>query len=330
MHLDAQKPAELQSYLQAQNWLAEHETILAVEKPGEGNMNYTLRIKTNQNRSFIVKQARPYVEKYPQIAAPAERATVEGIFYKTIAANETVRHFMPQLLGLDAQNHVLALEDLGMASDFTFLYQPHQTLSIADAEQLAQYIRTLHDFSEIQSTLPNPFLANREMRALNHEHIFNYPFMEENGFDLDSVTPGLQMISMGYKIDAALKKKAADLGKIYLSDGDFLLHGDYYPGSWLRTDKGVKIIDPEFCFYGPAEFDLGVMTAHLMMAKQSEDTIKVVYESYGKVQNPALVDNFTGIEIMRRLIGLAQLPLALSLLDKEELLEQAYELIMAH
>ena len=327
MHLDIQQRAELQAYLQQKGWLAASETITALEKPGEGNMNYTLRVKTAA-RSFIVKQARPYVEKYPQIAAPAERADVEGAFYEAVAGNQTVAGFMPQLLGLDPENHILALEDLGSASDFTFLYQPKQALKISDAEQLALYIKELHRFSEQGTKTPAAIFANRQMRALNHEHIFNYPFMAENGFDLDSLHPGFQMISMGYKIDLALKKKVTDLGKLYLADGPCLLHGDYYPGSWLRSSAGVKVIDPEFCFYGPAEFDLGVMTAHLMMAKQSEETTKTVYAAYGRVQNPALVDYFTGVEIMRRLIGLAQLPLTLSLLDKEELLEQAYELIM--
>jgi len=327
MHLDIQKRAELQAYLQQKGWMAASENIIALEKPGEGNMNYALRVKTDA-RSFIVKQARPYVEKYPQIAAPAERADVEGAFYEVVASNKTLSGFMPQLLGVDTENHMLALEDLGTASDFTFLYQPNQALKIAEAQKLALYIKELHRFSDQDIKIPAAIFANRQMRALNHEHIFNYPLMEQNGFDLDNIHPGFQMISMGYKIDLALKKKVTDLGKLYLSDGPCLLHGDYYPGSWLRSSAGVKVIDPEFCFYGLAEFDLGVMTAHLMMAKQSEDTIKTVYEAYGRVQNPALVDHFTGVEIMRRLIGLAQLPLTLSLLDKEELLEQAYELIM--
>jgi 5-methylthioribose kinase len=328
MHLDARNLPELQSYLLQKGWLNTNETIKTLEKPGEGNMNYTLRVKTD-TRSFIIKQARPYVEKYPQIAAPAQRADVEGAFYEAVASNPTVRNFMPQLLGIDPKHHVLALEDLGAAKDFTFLYQPNQVLKPAEAEKLALYIKELHQFSSQDTASKSAIFANREMRNLNHEHIFNYPFMEQNGFDLDTVTPGLQMISMGYKIDLALKKRATDLGKLYLADGQYLLHGDYYPGSWLRTDTDIKIIDPEFCFYGPAEFDLGVMTAHLMMAKQSEETIKMVYQAYGRVQNPILVDRFTGVEIMRRLIGLAQLPLSLSLLDKEELLEQAYELMMA-
>jgi 5-methylthioribose kinase len=28
------------------------------------------------------------------------------------------------------------------------------------------------------------------MHTLNHEHIFEFPFLEENGFDLDQIQPG--------------------------------------------------------------------------------------------------------------------------------------------
>jgi 5-methylthioribose kinase len=34
------------------------------------------------------------------------------------------------------------------------------------------------------------------MRKLNYEHIFEYPFREENGFDLDTVQEGLQAVAM--------------------------------------------------------------------------------------------------------------------------------------
>ena len=325
MHIDIEKKVELAQYLKAKNWLADDENVVALAKPGEGNMNYTLRVTTNR-RTLIVKQARAYVEKYPQIAAPANRAVVEGRFYEKIAESELLKSFMPELYGLDETENVLILEDLGAASDFTFLYQPNQKLSPNDAQTLAGFLADLH--ATFRRDQPDAAFANRQMRALNHEHIFKYPFMEENGFNLDQVTAGLQMVSMGYKIDTQLKATVAELGEHYLSDGNHLLHGDFYLGSFLKTKQGVKIIDPEFCFYGPAEFDLGVLTAHLLLAKQSEETIKTVYETYGRVENPRLVDQFTGVEIMRRLIGLAQLPLSIGLLDKEELLEQAYELIM--
>ncbi|MDF7820149.1 phosphotransferase [Runella sp. MFBS21] len=325
MHLDIAQPQLLEDYLKTKNWLKENEQILILEKPGEGNMNYTVRVRTH-DRTFIVKQSRAYVEKYPQIAAPVNRAIIEGRFYEQIQPFASLNELMPQLIGMDEETNILVLEDLGTASDYTFLYQPNQTLSLAEAEALAHYIAMLHRLTR-KETIDESF-ANREMRALNHEHIFQYPFMLENGFDLDTISSGLQMISMAYKVDETLKQKIKELGLVYLADGRCLLHGDFYPGSWLKTLNGVKVIDPEFCFYGPAEFDLGVMTAHLMMTKQSEEVIRKVYQAYGDIKNPQLVDQFTGIEIMRRLIGLAQLPLTLSLLDKEELLETAYELIM--
>ena len=48
------------------------ETVEGVTKAGEGNMNLTLRVQTDR-RSLLVKQARPWVEKYDHIPAPWDR-----------------------------------------------------------------------------------------------------------------------------------------------------------------------------------------------------------------------------------------------------------------
>ena len=42
------------------------EIINEIEIAGEGNMNVVLRIKTNK-RTFILKQSRPFVQKYPDL-----------------------------------------------------------------------------------------------------------------------------------------------------------------------------------------------------------------------------------------------------------------------
>jgi 5-methylthioribose kinase len=149
--------------------------------------------------------------------------------------------------------------------------------------------------------------------------------MVENGFDLDTVQPGLQQLAMRYKTDELLKQSVHRLGEVYLADGSTLLHGDYYPGSWLRTDTGPKIIDPEFCFYGPPEYDLGVLIAHLLMANQPVSITGQILATYSETASldDGLRQQFTALEVMRRLIGLAQLPLQLSLDQKENLLQNA-------
>jgi len=323
MLLDARQPFAIQDYLRRLGWLDRNETISSVGKPGEGNMNYTLRVRTAV-RTLIIKQSRGYVEKYPTIAAPANRAVTEGHFYETVQHIPMLAEQMPQLLGVDEANNILVLEDLGEASDYLWLYRPGQTLT--DALALTTYLSELH--THFQTDTPDPAFANHEMRALNHEHIFNYPFTENNGLDLNTVQPGLTELALSYQRDAGLKEKVAQLGHVYTADaqpGSTLLHGDFYPGSWLQTTDGVKIIDPEFCFYGPAEFDLGVMLAHLMLAQQPDETIEAVLNNYEKPAgfSETLRRQFTGVEIMRRLIGLAQLPVSLSLNEKSELLEEA-------
>jgi 5-methylthioribose kinase len=325
--LNANEPEKLFLYLKKQNWLEDNETIVSVSKPGEGNMNCVLRIDT-ATRSFIIKQSRGYVEKYPQIAAPAARVLTEGAFYEKIAASKEVQQIMPVLLGVDAVNNLIALEDLGKSNDYTVLYDLGQKLKEGELLQLVNYLNGLHQ--SFQKTVVDEELTNTEMRRLNYEHIFEYPFREENGFNLDTVQEGLQALALLYKKDSDLKQKMERLGSLYLSKGKYLLHGDYYPGSWLKTEDGVKIIDPEFCFYGLREFDLGVLVAHLYLTQQEESVIAFVEEKYLSFAdlNTTVLNGFIGIEIMRRILGIAQLPLKIDLKTKGELLKFAKNLIL--
>jgi 5-methylthioribose kinase len=332
MHLDEHDPKGLQTYLARKGWICDDEPLLDLGKPGEGNMNYTLRVRTDR-RSLIVKQARGYVEKYPSIAAPVERAVVEGRFYNEIAHNPELGSFMPGLLGIDEEQNLLVLEDLGAAADFLNSYQPGQIISSEEVTALVTYLSVLHN--QFLTDRSNPAFTNQAMRVLNHEHIFVYPFLAENGFDLNTVQDGLQKLAVPYKENTTLVEAARMLGQRYLANGSgeavTLLHGDYYPGSWLRTAEGVKVIDPEFCFYGPAEFDLGVMLAHLHMAQQPDTVHEQVLAGYVRHEafDEQLLRQFTGIELLRRLIGLAQLPLSLSLREKEELLQLAEKLVLS-
>jgi 5-methylthioribose kinase len=43
----------------------------------------------------------------------------------------------------------------------------------------------LNGLQKIQKTVVDDELVNTELRTLNYEHIFEYPFKEENGFNLD-------------------------------------------------------------------------------------------------------------------------------------------------
>lgn len=318
---------QIQGYLESHDVLALGETVTNLTKPGDGNMNFTLRVSTNQ-KSYIIKQSRPYVEKYPQVEAPEDRCIREAEFYHLISPYASIANMTPVLFLVDRENNILLMEDFGDASDFTHLYHTDEVLDDKDLEVIMTFAANLHNSVKAENT---PFIIeNAEMRKLNHEHMCIYPFMVENGLDLDTICQGLQEVAMKYKNDEKLKSKIVEMGQEYLSNGTTLLHGDYFLGSWLSTSHGIKIIDPEFCFFGDPSFEVGVTIAHLYMADQPEATVQKAINYYKAI---ALLDEnkafqFAGLEIMRRILGLAQLPLNLNLKKRTDLLDRAHSFIL--
>src|SRR5690606_29500332 len=49
-----------------------------------------------------------------------------------------------------------------------------------------------------------------------------------------------------------------------------LLHGDLHTGSIMVTDGDTQVIDPEFAFYGPMAFDVGMLFANFWMSYFSQ------------------------------------------------------------
>jgi 5-methylthioribose kinase len=185
----------LEQHLREKGWIDPGESLVSVSRAGEGNMNLTLRLETAE-RSFILKQARPWVEKYPAIDAPAGRALVESAFYRAVSSRPAIRAAMPALVGQDPESGILLLEDLGEAGDFTALYRGER-LSERDLEALVAFLLQLHRPFEEKERL----FENRAMRTLNHEHIFRLPLARENGLDLDRITPGLDSAARELKQD---------------------------------------------------------------------------------------------------------------------------------
>ena len=308
----------LQSFLEKLQWL-NNEQLQTITSAGEGNMNVVLRVITDK-RSFILKQSRPYVQKYPTIPAPIERIDVEAQFYSALTKT-TVSNHLPTVINYAPEEYLLMMSDLGDIVDMTSIYSSR----VVDKDHLAQLVKIAYQCH--QSEISSDFPENMELRLLNHQHIFVLPFDSDNGFSLDDVQEGLQEIASGYQGDHALKKVISLMGDQYLSAGSSLIHGDYYPGSWMRSGTDLYVLDPEFAHVGDPEFDLGVMAAHVIIATHESSNFDQIIQAYPGQLNIENMRRYAGIEIMRRLIGLAQLPISRSLQEKQQLMDIANSLI---
>lgn len=321
MYIDINSPfKEIETFLTDLNFLVADEKVNAIGKPGEGNMNVVLRVQTNK-RSFIVKQSRPFVQKYQDIPAPLDRIDVEHQFYSNMT-NGIITNHTPKVLGYFKKETTLILEDLGDCVDMSFIYK-NKVVSDKQLDILVNFLSLIHS-----TPITDSYPENRSLRLLNHQHIFILPFLTNNGFSLNSIQEGLEDLSTKYKNDDTLKEEIKKVGTRYLADGDTLLHGDYYPGSWMIKEGHIYVIDPEFSFRGFAEFDLGVLIAHIVMTTIDTTVVSRIKKRYTLSVDEKLLSQMTGIEIMRRLIGLAQLPSQHTLKEKRSLMEIAYSMII--
>lgn len=330
-HLDIRDPDSLRGYLERRNF-PQTDSPLTLEKAGEGNMNCVLRARFADG-SVIVKQARPWVEKYPSIAAPIERAASEARFYRRVSREPDLAARLPRLLDCDEDSSILILEDLGAVSPVGDCYQGTGFLAPQELTGLADFLAGLHGL-EVASEERADF-RNWKMRQLNHEHIFDLPMRTDGSLAamLDGITPGLHEAGEVLRQNSEYQKAVKELGHRYLHlDGAALLHGDLFPGSLLRGREGkLFVIDPEFCFLGDPEFDLGVFYAHLLLSGHPAETAAfwLAVALQDRPDAKPLTLQYAGVEIMRRLLGVAQLPVSLPLEAKRSLLEQSRRFVLA-
>ena len=120
--LNEEDPKRVDAYLKSVAFYADGEKLERVSLAGDGNMNVVLRAETN-TRSFIIKQSRPWVNKYPDVDAPADRIFQENLFYEIVRQNEELREYTPEVYLFDPANYILCMQDFGDASDFTDIYR---------------------------------------------------------------------------------------------------------------------------------------------------------------------------------------------------------------
>jgi 5-methylthioribose kinase len=327
--LSAEDVCGIRDYLVSRGF-ARADEELAAERAGEGNMNCVIRVRL-PGRSLILKQARPWVEKYPSIAAPVERAAAEARFYHFAAQDAAVAAMMPRLLDFDENSALLILEDFSRVSTWADCYSGNVSLDGGHLRELGRYLSALHRMKVPADE--QPLFRNEAMRRLNHEHIFDVPLRTDGMLTemLNQITPRLYEAGEILRHDQRIRETVERLGHRYRElQGAALIHGDFFPGSLLRTNGQLRVIDPEFSFCGDPEFDIGVFYAHLVMSGHRDELLEFWMQTAleGTAHSEALVGQYAGVEIIRRLLGVAQLPISRSLKFKAGLLERSQQMLL--
>src|SRR5208337_2136368 len=110
---------------------------------------------------------------------------------------------------------------------------------------------------EMQSRFINPHL-----NKLQEDFVYTNPYMSssENKWD-----PLIDKEVQSIRSNSAVKLGIAEMKEAYMTHAEALIHADLHTGSIMLNDGDTRVIDPEFCFFGPMAYDMGALLQNLVL-----------------------------------------------------------------
>ena len=260
-------PGYLAEHKKLAEFLAGNPKEWDIREVGDGNLNLVFIVK-GAKQSLCVKQALPYVrlvgESWP---LPLSRAHYE--YLALVEQNKNTPGLVPALY----------LHDAGLALTVMECLSPHIILRkglIAKtrysnlAKHIGQFMaRNLFYTSDFYLSAAEKknkmvqFAGNTAMCKITEDLVFSEPYFNAPMNKWNS--PALDKTMESLAADVPLKLAAQELKHAFLTRAEALAHGDLHSGSIMVTENETRVIDPEFGFFAPIGFDVGMYLANLLL-----------------------------------------------------------------
>ncbi|MER8507869.1 S-methyl-5-thioribose kinase [Mesorhizobium sp. M0894] len=239
-----------------------------IREVGDGNLNLVFIVEGAEGAA-VVKQALPYVrlvgDSWP---LPLKRSFFE--YHALTRQQARAPDSVPDIYYFDEGQALIIMEYLS----------PHIILrrALIEGRQLPNIAkdiglfmaRTLFRGSDLHMATKDRkadlalFADNVELCDITENLVFSDPYFDAKMNRHTS--PQLDGIVAELRADRDLKVEAQRMKHLFAANAETLLHGDLHSGSIMVTDTETRMIDPEFAFYGPIAFDVGMLLANFWMA----------------------------------------------------------------
>jgi 5-methylthioribose kinase len=111
---------------------------------------------------------------------------------------------------------------------------------------------------------------NPELCEITEDLVYTEPYNDVNKRNI--LTPAnVEFVKKELYQDKALHLQVAKLKFEFMNNAQALVHGDLHTGSIFIKQEGTRVFDPEFAFYGPMGYDTGNVIANLFFAWDNGD-----------------------------------------------------------
>lgn len=262
------KPEDVKQYIVEIVGYFEADEILSVSEIGDGNINYVFRVEASSSQKSVVVKQSDVLLRSSGRPLDVGRNKIEADILKI--QHQLAGDYVPEVYYYDSKMHVIVMEDISayqnlrkqlmqarifpkLAADITnFMVDsllPMTDLVLSPAEKKRQVGRFI----------------NIELCDITEDLVFTEPYYNYKQRNL-VIEPNQQFVEQLLYHNQALKAQVLKLRDSFMNHAQSLLHGDLHSGSIFINQQGLKVIDPEFGFYGPIGYDLGNVIANLFFS----------------------------------------------------------------
>lgn len=247
-----------------------------VAEVGDGNLNFVYIVRGPAG-SVCVKQALPYVrlvgESWP---LPLSRSFYE---HAALTRQAEASGHVPAVLHYDAGQALIVMENLSphiIWRKALMARRRHESAAPIVGRFMAETLFRTSDLAlpaDEKKRRMALFAGNTALCRITEDLVFTDPYLDH---PLNRWTsPELDDTVAAVRADWAWKVAVQELKFAFLTRAEALVHGDAHTGSVMvhkdETGEDVRLIDPEFAFYGPMGFDPGAAIANLFLSFYAQD-----------------------------------------------------------
>ena len=235
---------------------------------GDGNINYVFKIWSKADgHSVIVKQADRLLRSSGR-PLDIYRNKIEASILQL--EGELAPGYVPEVYYYDETMSATSMEDVSaygnlrkeLAADRVY---PHisENISTFMADTLLPTTDLVIDAEEKKKRVK--FYTNPELCKITEDLVLTEPYYNYKNRNI--ITPGNEEFVREHLYeDEALHTEVAKLRLNFMNNAQALMHGDLHSGSIFANAGGIKVLDPEFAFYGPMGYDIGNVIGNLFFS----------------------------------------------------------------
>ena len=256
---------EVKEYVLEQVDLFDEKVNLSVTEIGDGNINYVFLVKDLESgKSVVLKQADKVLRSSGR-ALDIERNKIEA--EALILQYSLVPKYVPEIYAYDEIMAVLIMEDISAFKNLRYELE-NQLIFPKFADDISTFlVQTLLSTTDlilkpqIKKERVQQFI-NSDMCDISEDLVFTEPYNDYKNRNIISKENQKFVEKYLYQNEVLI----GEVGKLrnnYMNNAQSLLHGDLHSGSIFINQEGMKVIDPEFAFYGPMGYDIGNVIGNL-------------------------------------------------------------------